>query len=108
MGNTVGTIRNLLEEWKEYIKELGRMAWCMVKVSLSGAMEDVTYINDLKDGYGKFEWPDGRVYEGQFREGKMHGRGRFKDTFGHISEGNWENGHFLRHWAILYLILYWL
>ena len=25
------------------------------------------------------EWPDGQVYDGQFKEGKMHGKGILKE-----------------------------
>jgi hypothetical protein len=28
------------------------------------------YKNDLKDGYGIYEWDDGRVYKGLWKEGK--------------------------------------
>ena len=31
----------------------------------------------LKDGIGKFEWPDGRWYKGQWKNGKQHGYGIF-------------------------------
>jgi len=30
------------------------------------------------DGYGKFYWPDGRIYEGEYLDDKKHGKGVFK------------------------------
>lgn len=40
---------------------------------------------------GTFEWPDGRKYIGEWKEGKQHGKGMFiKD--GKKKEGFWEMG----------------
>jgi hypothetical protein len=50
----------------------------------------------LKDGYGKFTWPDGRMYEGEWKEGKIHGQGKFREANGRVREGIWENGHLMR------------
>lgn len=36
--------------------------------------------------------PDGRVYEGQWKEGKQHGIGKFTDRDGVTTEGIWDNG----------------
>ncbi len=33
------------------------------------------YKNDKKDGHGKFTWADGRVYDGEWKNGKQHGIG---------------------------------
>ncbi len=30
------------------------------------------------EGYGKFYWPDGRIYEGEYLNDKKDGRGIFK------------------------------
>ena len=30
------------------------------------------------EGFGKFYWPDGRIYEGEYIDDKKHGRGLFK------------------------------
>ena len=40
------------------------------------------------DGKGLFQWPDGRVYFGEFREGKKHGDGVFM----------WPNGQYYEGW----------
>ena len=35
------------------------------------------YKDDKKDGYGLFEWPDGRKYKGYWSNGKQNGQGEF-------------------------------
>jgi hypothetical protein len=35
------------------------------------------YKEDKKDGAGKFFWPDGRSYEGEWKNCKQHGVGIF-------------------------------
>jgi len=34
--------------------------------------------NDQRDGHGVQKWQDGRMYDGQFKEGKFHGQGRME------------------------------
>ena len=44
------------------------------------------------DGKGKFEWPDGRIYVGEYLEDKKHGYGEFLWPGGEKKyEGFWEN-----------------
>ena len=50
-------------------------------------------INDKKDGYGEFEWADGRKYKGSWKNGKQHGEGEYCPSNGKIwRKGIWENG----------------
>ena len=35
------------------------------------------YKNDKKQGFGVFTWPDGRMYEGEWFDGKQHGKGTY-------------------------------
>ena len=44
------------------------------------------YKNDKKEGYGIFYWPDGRIFKGNWYEGKQHGEGEFFDP----KENNWK------------------
>lgn len=44
------------------------------------------------NGNGKFEWPDGKVYEGQYKMDKKEGFGILKWPDGRIYKGNWKNG----------------
>jgi hypothetical protein len=51
------------------------------------------YKNDKKDGYGEFEWADGRKYKGNWKNGKQHGEGEFFPSNGkNWKKGIWENG----------------
>ena len=36
------------------------------------------YVNGLKNGYGKFKWPDGNSYAGNFVNNKMEGYGEYR------------------------------
>ena len=49
-------------------------------------------MNDLKSGYGIFKWPTGRIYEGEWLEGKQHGSGKTCDKNGIIKFGLWQYG----------------
>lgn len=61
---------------KENMKDNGIIIKCMVLVLLNGQMEKYMmesnkqeiiiyrYLNDKKDGFGTFIWPDGRKYVG--------------------------------------------
>ncbi|MFN9903568.1 MAG: hypothetical protein ACK55Z_33295, partial [bacterium] len=37
-------------------------------------------------------WPDGKSYEGQWKDGKQHGEARFTNSKGKSKYGLWENG----------------
>lgn len=39
-----------------------------------------------------FRWPDGRGYEGQWKDGKQHGRGVSISSAGERKEGEWVEG----------------
>ena len=45
-----------------------------------------------KEGTGIFFWPDGRVYEGAWKNGKQHGYGRYWNQHGEEKFGFWRNG----------------
>ena len=49
-------------------------------------------MNHKKHGYGVYSWPDGRVYEGTFKEGQFHGEARFTSAKGKMRIGLWNNG----------------
>jgi hypothetical protein len=54
------------------------------------------FLKDKKQGYGCFEWPDGRKYRGEWKNGKQHGRGFYTGTDGIEKEGEWANGKKIR------------
>ena len=41
---------------------------------------------------GKQTHPDGRVYEGEYRDGKPQGQGKETSPDGHVYEGEWHDG----------------
>jgi len=52
---------------------------------------------DKKHGFGIYRWADGRVYEGNWFNGKQHGTGKYvlQDTT--VKIGEWVNGK-RTHW----------
>lgn len=54
-------------------------------------------------GSGKLEWPDGRVYTGQFYNNQCFGLGRLEIPNTSVCEGQWrdglQNGHGVTKWA---------
>ena len=50
-------------------------------------------MNDKREGKGSFFWKDGRIYDGQWKDGKQHGKGLFIKHEGQLAKvGIWENG----------------
>jgi len=47
---------------------------------------------DKMHGFGTYSWPDGRVYEGNWRNNNTHGKGKFINSEGEIKLGLWDNG----------------
>ena len=58
-------------------------------VSHTGDAYDGQFMNNLKQGQGTQYMKNGNIYEGEFFEGKWHGRGKitFPDTT--VDEGIW-------------------
>jgi hypothetical protein len=45
------------------------------------------------NGEGVFEWNDGKVYRGQFKDSLFHGEGVLEMQGGKKLKGVWVNGH---------------
>jgi hypothetical protein len=43
-------------------------------------------------GKGRYEWADGRYYEGEYLNDKKHGFGEYFWTTGKIYQGEWSEG----------------
>eukprot|EP00351_Strombidinopsis_sp_SopsisLIS2011_P002829 CAMPEP_0116871950 /NCGR_PEP_ID=MMETSP0463-20121206/2526_1 /TAXON_ID=181622 /ORGANISM="Strombidinopsis sp, Strain SopsisLIS2011" /LENGTH=67 /DNA_ID=CAMNT_0004511335 /DNA_START=738 /DNA_END=941 /DNA_ORIENTATION=- len=56
-----------------------------------GKRYEGSYKNELRHGYGVFTWSDGRTYAGDWIQGKQHGRGVYKkDGVERLAE--WKDG----------------
>lgn len=51
-------------------------------------------MNDKFEGAGRYEWPIGHSYEGQWREGRMEGNGEFVHTSGAEMKGLFKGNYF--------------
>jgi hypothetical protein len=54
------------------------------------------YVDDKKQGYGEFIWPDGRSYKGDWFNGKQHGKGVYITSQGVEKYGEWKEGKRIR------------
>lgn len=52
------------------------------------------YEDDMRHGYGEFNWTDGTIYKGQWEHGCQHGKGKLWLPDGTIQEGYFENNVF--------------
>jgi hypothetical protein len=52
--------------------------WRANMVELQGS-----WVAGMYEGQGKFTWADGRAYEGEWHQNKMHGQGTYIDINGH-------------------------
>ena len=43
----------------------------------TGAKYEGEYVNDLKEGQGKYTYGNGDIYKGQWKAGKRHGKGAY-------------------------------
>ena len=44
------------------------------------------------EGVGEYRWPDGKVYNGQFKADKREGEGRLRWLDGKVYRGSWLKG----------------
>lgn len=45
-----------------------------------------------KEGQGIFYWPNGKVYNGSWKDGVQHGEGVYTNSKGDSRKGEWKNG----------------
>ena len=65
----------------------------VVKEDATSDNSDVNFKwrKETREGFGKQEWPDGRCYEGDFKQGKAHGNGKMTYADGATYQGKWRN-----------------
>lgn len=54
------------------------------------------YIMNTKDGIGKYTWPDGKVYDGEWKNGVQHGKGKIIKPGYTPRVGIWEEGKHIK------------
>ncbi|MCI5207791.1 MAG: hypothetical protein D3910_03130 [Candidatus Electrothrix sp. ATG2] len=75
----------LYEKAATYYKKASRMKKCRCpKIAKSSR-------NNKQYGQGKYTYPDGSVYDGDWQDDKRHGYGRLADPDGDTYIGGWEN-----------------
>ena len=50
-------------------------------------------INKPRNGLGTYAYPDGRIYVGEFKNGKRNGEGTLTRPEGKVQSGRWENAN---------------
>ncbi len=58
----------------------------------NGRVYEGDYTYDKKEGHGVYRWPDGRKYEGGWKNGKQDGEGTYTNASGSTKRGVWRNG----------------
>ena len=62
-----------------------------------GMQYEGDYVEDMKEGEGVLRFADGRVYNGSWKRGKMHGLARFKfSEEEEFKKGEWVDGKRIR------------
>ena len=57
-----------------------------------GRMYEGQFTADKKNGQGLMVWPDGRKYQGGWKNGRQHGDGQIISADGSIQKGKWLDG----------------
>lgn len=57
----------------------------------SGAVYEGEWRNELREGFGRQEWPDGSRYEGNWLNDKANGFGKLFHADGDVYEGEWKD-----------------
>ena len=63
-----------------------------------GAVYEGAFENDVENGYGTKEWADGIKYVGEWKDGMMHGQGRYTTAEydgANVMEGEFEEDCFV-------------
>jgi hypothetical protein len=59
----------------------------------SGNVYVGNFVNGKRDGKGVMKYPDGAVYDGEWKDGQQHGEGKYTWSNGHIYVGEFRNGN---------------
>ena len=57
----------------------------------NGRVYNGEFKDDKMNGRGNMTWPNGKVYEGEFKDDNMHGRGKLMTPDGKVYEGEFKD-----------------
>ena len=60
----------------------------------NGALYEGEWKEHKKNGVGKYTFATGEVYKGEFKNDKLHGRGKLLKLNGEIVRGTWVEGYY--------------
>jgi hypothetical protein len=72
------------------INGYGKYTWT------NGKIYEGEWLENKMSGEGKMSWPDGKMYEGGFLLDKKHGKGKLTFPGGKTTEGTWSDGKLSR------------
>ncbi|KAI8821752.1 uncharacterized protein EV422DRAFT_505850 [Fimicolochytrium jonesii] len=61
-------------------------------MAFAGSPFEAEVVNERIEGRGKYTFPDGNVYIGEFKDGQFHGTGTIHFTHGGKYDASWDNG----------------
>jgi MORN repeat len=106
MGLTAGTTRGSSlasgspTKWKEKAFSSGKMDALTKEATRTtkntGKTQEYSGNALVWNSFGVFTWPDGRRFEGYWKEGKQHGSGAYYAVNGEKREGEWSDGRRLK------------
>merc|ERR1711970_645540 len=78
-------------QWsRNFMGPSGTMQWP------DGRVYEGDFLEGRKHGEGTHWWPDGRSYRGQWKDGKQNGEGVARTVKGMECKGLWDDGKFIR------------
>ena len=58
----------------------------------SGNIHEGEYVDDKREGWGRFIWSDGAYYDGNWSNGMRTGQGKYVHASGEVEQGQWVEG----------------
>ena len=63
-----------------------------IEIYPDGSIYEGEWKDDLQNGYGTWTFADGSIYVGEWKNGEYHGHGRLTYPDGKKHEGEWKDG----------------
>ncbi len=82
--------------------KISRITFVIISLFLSTTLCAQCLSGDCQEGIGKYQFPSGAIYEGQFLNGEVHGQGTCDYTDGSSYSGQWQYRYPHGHGSKLY------